>query len=80
MLSMPVAVATSGECAVAVPDNAAVTVTVPVNAATAVAVLVNSATRTCLRMTEVFLRLKPFRLSPTTFGLRPDAFSFDSDT
>ena len=30
--------------------------------------------------TAFCLRMKPFRLSLMTFGLRPDAFSFESDT
>ena len=32
-----------------------------------------------VRMTKVFLRLKPYRLRMTTFGLRTDAISFESD-
>ena len=36
-------------------------------------------TKFVVRMTMVFLRLKPFRLRMTTFGLRTDAVSFESD-
>ena len=42
-------------------------------------------TKFCVRMTpfgltKFYVRMKLFRLSRTTFGLRPDAFSFESDT